>query len=321
LDINKDFLIPISKNQLIFQDSVSLVEWPIFPFPIDIFVRLEFLLGRNSNGYLDRLKSKNWPYRPIRPIISPFRTFHGCHFVATALCKHIAIMVPIKGSRLLFFGLIIIGFANTLSVLFASREGFGGAQRVDIGELDTIANPTGVHLIKDRHKEQKKRKRKQREKKKRSNKIRDESKALVATTVPKFAPQHKPSKRPSLDSLISDRVDGVKGDVRWLLDFAILGHAKCATSYLMRWLNAHPEVQIWDREVCDLYDLKPAELTRKLYEELPEGNFQRGFKCPGHFSRRSMQYFRRYFGKTNLIVGLRHPIRWFERYVNKFLFA
>ena len=66
-------------------------------------------------------------------------------------------------------------------------------------------------------------------------------------------------------------------------------------------------------ETLEHYNLEPAELARKLYEELPEGNYQRGFKCPGHFSRRSMRYFRQYFSKTKLIVGLRHPVRWFER--------
>ena len=101
------------------------------------------------------------------------------------------------------------------------------------------------------------------------------------------------------------------GDVRQLLDFAILGHAKTATSYLMKWLHTHPDVQIWPDEVCDLVNLRPAELTRKLYLELPHNTpnqtYQRGFKCPGRFSRASLRYFQDYFTDTRLIVGVRHP--------------
>jgi hypothetical protein len=84
----------------------------------------------------------------------------------------------------------------------------------------------------------------------------------------------------------------------------------------MKWVQTHPQVQIFDHEVCDLYDGKPAALAHKLYNDLPQGLYQRGFKCPGHFARRSMRFFRRYYGNTKLVVGLRHPIWWFESYYN-----
>jgi len=120
-----------------------------------------------------------------------------------------------------------------------------------------------------------------------------------------------------------DDSSNIIGDVRFLLDFAILGHAKCATSYIMKYLHAHERVQIWDYEVCDLYDHRPARLVHKLYTELGNSNqsnnnklLWRGFKCPGHFSRQAMRYFRRYFERTKLIVGLRHPVWWFESYYN-----
>ena len=124
-----------------------------------------------------------------------------------------------------------------------------------------------------------------------------------------------------------DDSSNIIGDVRFLLDFAILGHAKCATSYIMKYLHAHERVQIWDYEVCDLYDHRPARLVHKLYTELGSNRNRnrnnnnnkllwRGFKCPGHFSRQAMRYFRRYFDRTRLIVGLRHPVWWFESYYN-----
>ena len=129
---------------------------------------------------------------------------------------------------------------------------------------------------------------------------------------------HKPKAEqhegfPPLDRLVNQD-DKITGSVDWLLDFAILGHAKCATTYLMNWLRQHDSVQMHDREVCDLNNRQPATLVRKLYTELPAGeDYLRGFKCPGHFSREPLRYFRQYVRKTKLIVGLRHPVRWFER--------
>ena len=112
----------------------------------------------------------------------------------------------------------------------------------------------------------------------------------------------------------------IKGDVRFLLDFAILGHAKCATSFIMKYLNAHDQVKIWDYEVCDLYFHRPASLVRKLYTDFPSDGQHlhwRGFKCPSHFSsRKALLYFRRYFRSTKLIIGLRHPVWWLESYYN-----
>jgi hypothetical protein len=128
---------------------------------------------------------------------------------------------------------------------------------------------------------------------------------------------------PPLQEIVSERDDteiGILQDVSFLLDIAVLGHAKCATSYILDWLQNHPEIQMFDREACDLYDRKPAKLARRLYTELPPDNethaFQRGFKCPGHFSRPALSYFNDYFSRTKLIVGLRHPVRYFESYYN-----
>lgn len=121
---------------------------------------------------------------------------------------------------------------------------------------------------------------------------------------------------PPLKDLIVDEEEGINGDVRFMLDFAVLGHAKCATTFVNGWLRQHQEVQIFEEEVCDLNHMKPAALVKKLYKDLPAGDFQRGYKCPGHFSRRPMRYFRQYFNKTKLVVGVRHPIKWFESYYN-----
>jgi hypothetical protein len=122
--------------------------------------------------------------------------------------------------------------------------------------------------------------------------------------------------RPPLKSLIT-KEGGIQGDVSPLLDFAILGHAKCATSFIMNWLSEHPEIQIFDREVCDLNEGQPSDLVTKLYQELEAGaQYKRGFKCPGHFSRGSFRDLRSYFRHTRIIVGLRHPVEWFSSFYN-----
>ena len=129
---------------------------------------------------------------------------------------------------------------------------------------------------------------------------------------------------PPLHQILSNRTinrhdeSNIVGDVSFLLDIAILGHAKTATSYLMKWLRGHPNVQMWDDEVCDLYGYRPANLARKLYTDFPESNVttHRGFKCPGHFSRSYLRYFARFFPQVRLVVGVRHPVLWFQSYYN-----
>jgi len=55
---------------------------------------------------------------------------------------------------------------------------------------------------------------------------------------------------------------------------------------------------------------KPQRLIRMLYEELPEGNFQRGYKCPGDITQpHILKYFETLWPKTKLFVGIRHPVR------------
>ncbi|GAX12847.1 hypothetical protein FisN_15Hh329 [Fistulifera solaris] len=121
--------------------------------------------------------------------------------------------------------------------------------------------------------------------------------------------------RPPLEQLIKDEERGVKGDVSFLLNWAILGHAKAGTTFIKNWVGRHPDISTWEDEVCDLYDNKPAGLAKRLYTELAPDKL-RGFKCPGHFSRRSMRHFHKYYPHTKLIVGVRHPIRWFESFYN-----
>lgn len=118
-------------------------------------------------------------------------------------------------------------------------------------------------------------------------------------------------KRPKLKTLI--RKNKVIGDVQFLLDFAILGVAKCGTTTIRDWLCGHPEAQCPFKEVNDLSNGKPAWLVERLYE-LPKGNYKRGYKSPKEFAfedpssqENAMKYLANYWPETKVMIGLRHP--------------
>lgn len=123
--------------------------------------------------------------------------------------------------------------------------------------------------------------------------------------------------RPDLDSIIDPETNKIIGDPQFLLDFAVVGFGKCGTSTIMHWLASHPEVQMFRNEVWELMFHKPHQLIQLLYLELPPGHFKRGYKSPGDITQTHiLEYFRTFFPKTRLIVGVRHPVRWFESLYN-----
>lgn len=99
-----------------------------------------------------------------------------------------------------------------------------------------------------------------------------------------------------------------------LLQFAIIGFGKCASTTMRDWLNTHPQIQCYyPHEVLDLMQHNVRQLLSRLYSMPPGANILRGFKSPVDLSiRHVMQYYAKYFYKTKLIVGLRHPVQWFE---------
>jgi len=126
------------------------------------------------------------------------------------------------------------------------------------------------------------------------------------------------SPRPPLSAILNETTLQIVGDPQPLLDFAIIGFGKCGTSTLMSWLGQHPEIQCIQREVWALIHNKPHTLIRRLYHELPEGNYKRGYKCPAdiHGGENVMRLFRSYWPKTKLIIGIRHPLDWFQSLYN-----
>jgi hypothetical protein len=123
--------------------------------------------------------------------------------------------------------------------------------------------------------------------------------------------------RPPLEELIGDRKLNITGDVQFLLDFAILGFPKCGTSTMMRWLNQHSSASVIDVEVYDLMSNRPARLVNRLYKLPADEAHKRGYKSPNDvYHSNALGYLKQYWPETPLLVGLRHPVRWFESLYN-----
>jgi hypothetical protein len=123
--------------------------------------------------------------------------------------------------------------------------------------------------------------------------------------------------RPPLHTLIGDFNKDITGDVEFLLDFAIVGHPKTATTFTMDWLASQDEIQMYRREINSLNMGKPAELVSELYTLPVGGEYKRGYKAPRDlFSIEAMNSISEYWPDCKLVVGLRHPVMWFESFYN-----
>jgi hypothetical protein len=132
------------------------------------------------------------------------------------------------------------------------------------------------------------------------------------------SPDNHQSDRPLLNALVKEGSQTeVIGDVQFLLDFAIVGYPKTATSTKVRWLASQKQIQMYDHEIYHLKDGQPADMVRKLYG-LPEGGqYKRGYKAPRDIhNARAVDSFSKYFPETKFIIGLRHPVLWFESFYN-----
>jgi hypothetical protein len=123
--------------------------------------------------------------------------------------------------------------------------------------------------------------------------------------------------RPCIDDIL-DAQGNIIGDPQKLLDVAIIGFGKAGTTTVMNWLSQHGRIHMYPQEIYDLADHRPAHFIQKLYM-LPVGeNLIRGYKSPMDLTMHHVvqDYLRRYWPATNLVVGIRHPVRWFESLYN-----
>jgi len=116
-------------------------------------------------------------------------------------------------------------------------------------------------------------------------------------------------------------------DVSGILDFAIVGFGKTGTTSILRHLSDMTDSL--SKEHCDLVVNKSGKLLIDLYEDharrFKEAKRNgeeledrlRGLKCPQDISSDySMFNYAKYFPSTKLIIGIRHPVLWFESLYN-----
>lgn len=106
------------------------------------------------------------------------------------------------------------------------------------------------------------------------------------------------------------------GDPQVLLHYAIIGFGKCGTTSMMRLLESHEGLQSLESEVWALIEHNPARLIERLHKKLAD-DLPRGYKCPGDIlADYALDYYRQYWPQTRLIVGVRHPVLWFQSLYN-----
>ena len=118
------------------------------------------------------------------------------------------------------------------------------------------------------------------------------------------------------------KTSGMETAGQFLLDFAIVGNAKCGTSTIMNWLGLHPQIQIPQDELYHLKYEEPWDLLGVFYHYFGDVSMLRpdsikGYKSPNDVGEeRPMRLIRTYFPQTKLIVGIRHPIPMMESFYN-----
>ena len=128
---------------------------------------------------------------------------------------------------------------------------------------------------------------------------------------------HPNDGRPAMDEVLNQQGE-IIGDPQSLLDIAIVGFGKAGTTTVMEWLQKHPRVSMYPKEVYHLGDKHLAKFVKKLYIIRSGNDRIRGYKSPSDLTlpHVAQDYLRKYWPKTRLIVGIRHPVRWFESLYN-----
>ena len=122
--------------------------------------------------------------------------------------------------------------------------------------------------------------------------------------------------------LLSENADGGSVGGGPILDFFIGAFPKCGTTALMRTL-ATVTTMPPDRDICT----PPHKTVHYAYHSWADdfgsgaGNYTetkplKGSKCPATLEGPDLDSFGRQLPKTNLIVGIRHPVLWFQSFAN-----
>src|SRR6056300_933317 len=124
----------------------------------------------------------------------------------------------------------------------------------------------------------------------------------------------------------SSSVDGPVGKEanNMKADFGIIGFPKTGTSFLLQVLGNHPEVSMPTFETCKLSKFDKKLKKENIFliaaqqsedERTPPTRY--GFKCPSMIRNTAkLEQFAPISNETRLVVGVRHPVLWFESFYN-----
>eukprot|EP00977_Amphora_coffeiformis_P017615 scaffold5828_cov168-Amphora_coffeaeformis.AAC.18 len=124
-----------------------------------------------------------------------------------------------------------------------------------------------------------------------------------------------------LSDLIDTHTYKLKVNVTDMIDFATIGNPKTGTSFMSQWFRRHSELLTPKPEMRAMQwpGTGPGKTVEIMFPLLKEKTPQNklGYKCPADVREfASLRNLRDYFPKAKLIVGIRHPVLWFESFHN-----
>jgi hypothetical protein len=89
---------------------------------------------------------------------------------------------------------------------------------------------------------------------------------------------------------------------------------------LCKIVAAYPQILMHKNETYHMRDTipVPAKMVEAMYKLGPYSEkIHRGYKAPSDIRRpATLEAINRYWPKTKLVVGLRHPLKWFASFYN-----
>lgn len=119
------------------------------------------------------------------------------------------------------------------------------------------------------------------------------------------------------------RAPSYQPKVRQQLDFFVAGFPKCGTTTMLYAFANHNETDIGKMEKCIILNAKVSDsvalnrLDDAVGELSADSRMKRGIKCPsGIKNSRSLERMHSHSPRARLIVGVRHPVLFFQSYYN-----
>jgi len=123
--------------------------------------------------------------------------------------------------------------------------------------------------------------------------------------------------RPPFESLFDEEGELIPEQTDKVLDFAVIGFGKCGTTTMIGWLDKHPQLQTFSREIYDMALGRMPKFLQKMYSITPRVGTLKGYKSPNDLHHLpAVNNLATNFPTTKLLVGIRHPVHWFESLYN-----